>query len=165
VGTIATLAFVAAISTACGVTPTSPGPVGEPTATAVGAAATSCGGSHTWPPPGLEAPLPVGVIVDASGPDEVRVRNQSGETWQFEVATWVDAPCVGTIAEVILRSGPIDPGHELTTNVTSGTGPGPGGPKARIGIAAYRSGCGEACTDAPIGFGWIDVLVRPVATD
>ncbi len=164
--TIALLATVMALS-GCGV----PGVTGIPSpasgsdgaaeAPAGDPAASSCGGSHAWPPLDYaERPLPAGVAIVPSG-TAVRALNGSTGAWRFETAVWKDVPCVGFLAESPIRSGVIEPGHLVETEFGPLDAPLPGAGRSRMGVAVFTPGCDEACTDPPVGFGWIDVPMAP----
>ncbi len=118
-------------------------------------AATSCGGSHEWPPNDYaDLSLPPGVAVEPAGPTTIRVRNGSAQAWTFETAIWTDAACVGFIAEPLPRSL-IGPGHEVEAQFD----PHDAALDTKLAVLVYPPDCDDVCTDPPVGFGWIDALV------
>jgi hypothetical protein len=121
-------------------------------------AASTCGGSHDWPPTGyIDLSVPPGVSIEAAGPDTVRVRNGSDRAWRFETAVWSDAPCVGFVAESPIRSGPIEPGHLVTTQIDPLDQSSDVPIDHKVGVAVFAPDCDETCLDEPVGFGWIDI--------
>jgi len=152
------LIIVAAASLAAACAASDPVHGSAPATPNAAAAATSCGGSHAWPPLGYDVgPVPTGVLIASTGPDSVRVWNGSSSAWRFEIAHWVDGGCVGYVAETPIRSGVIAPGHEVDADLDLGTRQDPPVGDAKIGIAVFDAACDETCIGAPVGFGWLDL--------
>src|SRR5512141_3132839 len=97
--------------------------------------ATSCGGSHAWPPIAYASvpPPPAGVTIGLTGPDDVTVHNASSQAWRFRIERWVDAICVGYVAEAPIDSGAITPGHLVEANIDPAEASGGGIDDVRIG--------------------------------
>lgn len=72
----------------------------------------------------------------------------------FRTALWTDSPCVGFVADSLAKSL-ISTGHLVEANFD------PHDPTliTKIGVEVYAPECDEACSDPPIGFGWIDIVV------
>ncbi len=122
-------------------------------------AASTCGGSHVWPPIDYaDLSVPSGVSIEAARPDTVRVRNGSDRAWRFETAVWSDAPCVGFVAESPTRSGVIEPGHLVETQIDPLIESSDIPIDRKVGVAVFAPDCDEMCPDQPVGFGWIDLL-------
>jgi len=121
-----------------------------------GAVGTPCGGSHDWPPNGYAA-APAGLTVEIVSGTTVRVRNDTDQQWVARVAAWEDLPCTGYMTTTDNPRRDVAPHDAIEASVSD---PGWGG-QLRIGVEFWDHPCGDACTDTPTGFAYVDPSPSP----
>lgn len=148
--------LVAAVALAVSASGCAVGSTATPIATPI---PTSCGGSHAWPP-NEYAETPAGLTVEPVSGTTVRVANTTEQTWTIRVSAWGEGGCTGWLSfEPSVRA---DLAGGTNKEVTIAN-PNAGLP-FRIGVEFWDHRCDDTCTDAPVGFGWVEEVTQPSPT-